>query len=337
MLYVGSQMLPTRLKLAIKRGAVLSLANWPVIVVQFVAESTFKLLLAVPVVGGVFLVALALGGDVNELLGVDLGASATRVAAALALHPAALAGFLVSGLVMVLGGSVVMFVLRGGTMSVLVAAQRHAGPIERYPLRLPLVRRASRARVEVFMDGLRHVRRRFLRLGFLLLGVYGASGGLFLLVVVAGYRALGAEGFAAAWTAMAAGFSGVLVAWITLVNTAYLVVQVIVVAADVSIRRAARIALGLVRQQPHLMLGIFAVTIGLVGIATVVSVVTTAGLGLMSFVPFVGLTVLPLQLVAWLLRGLLFQYLTLTSAGAYLTVYEAAAAQPAAGRVYADA
>lgn len=318
----------TRLKLSIKRGAVLSLANWPVIVVQFVAESTFKLLLAVPVVGGVFLVALALGGDVNDLLGIDLRESATSVAAALVEHPAALSGFLVAGLVMVVGGSIVMFILRGGTVSVLVAAQRHAGPVERYPLRLSLVRRASRARVDVFMDGLRHVRRRFLRLGFLLLGVYAASGGLFLLVVVAGYRALGADGFAAAWTAMAAGFSGVLVAWITLVNTVYLVVQVLVVAADVSIRRAAALALSLLRQEPRLMLGIFAITIGLVGVATLASVVTTAGLGLISFVPFVGLTVLPLQLVAWLLRGLLFQYLTLLSAGAYLTVYEAAQPRP---------
>lgn len=320
----------TRLKLAIKRGAVLSLANWPVIVAQFVAESTFKLLLAVPVVGGVFLVALALGGDVNDLLGIDLRESATSVAAALIEHPAALAGFLVAGLVMVVGGSTVMFILRGGTVSVLVAAQRHAGPVERYPLRLSLVRRASRARVDVFMDGLRHVRRRFLRLGFLLLGVYAASGGLFLLVVVAGYRALGADGFAAAWTAMAAGFSGVLLAWITLVNTVYLVVQVLVVAADVSIRRAATLALSLLRQEPQLMLGIFAITIGLVGLATLASVVTTAGLGLISFVPFVGLTVLPLQLVAWLLRGLLFQYLTLLSAGAYLTVYEAARPRPLA-------
>jgi len=319
-------MRPSRLKLSIKRGAILALANWPVIVVQFVAESTFKLLLAVPVVGGVFLVALALGGDVNDLLAIDLRESATSVAAALVEHPTAFAGFLVAGIVVVLGGSVVMFVLRGGTVAVLVAAQRHAGPVERYPLRLSLVRRASRARIEIFVDGLRHVRRRFLRLGLLLLGVYAASGGLFLLVVIAGYRALGADDFAAAWTAMAAGFSGVLVVWITLVNTVYLVVQVMVVAADVSIRRAARIALGLLQHEPQLMLGIFVVTVSLVGLATLASVVTTAGLGLISFIPFVGLTVLPLQLVAWLLRGLLFQYLTLTSAGAYLTVYEATAA-----------
>jgi len=38
-------------------------------VIQFVAESTFKLLLGVPIVGGAVLVALALGRDLQELLG----------------------------------------------------------------------------------------------------------------------------------------------------------------------------------------------------------------------------------------------------------------------------
>lgn len=317
-------MRPTRLKLSLKRAAVLSLANWPVVVTQFVAESTFKLLLAVPVVGGAFLVALALGRDVNDLLGPDLRESATGVATSLVAHPTALAGFVVAGLIVVVGGAVVMFMLRGGTLTVLVEAQRHAGPVERHPLRLSLVRRASRAHVEVFMQGLRHVRRRFLRIGFLLLGVYALSGGLYLLVVLAGYRALGEDGFAVGWTALAAIFSAVLVGWITIVNTAYLVVQVIVVAGDVSIRRGARLAIELLRRESRLVLGIFLVTVSLVGLATLASVVTTAGLGLISFVPFVGLTVLPLQLVAWLLRGLLFQYLSLVSAGAYLTVFEAA-------------
>jgi hypothetical protein len=314
---------PSRLKLSIKRGAVLSLANWPVVVTQFVAEATFKLLLAVPVVGGAFLVALSLGRDVNDLLGTDLRESATGVAASLVAHPIAFAGFFVSGLIVVVGGAAVMFMLRGGTLSVLVEAQRHTGPVERYPLRLSLMRRASRASVVVFMQGLRRVRRRFLRIGFLLLGLYAASGGLYLLVVVLGYRALGDEGLAVEWTVLAAIFSAVLVGWITIVNTVYLVVQVIVVAADVSIRRGAWMALEMLRREPQLVLGIFVVTVSLVGVATLASLVTTAGLGLISFVPFVGLTVLPLQLLAWLLRGLLFQYLSLVSAGAYLSVHEA--------------
>ena len=70
------------LKLPIKRGALLAAANWPIVVLQFIAESTFKILLAVPVVGGTFLVALALNQDVQDIMGddLDLRASATGVA-----------------------------------------------------------------------------------------------------------------------------------------------------------------------------------------------------------------------------------------------------------------
>ena len=56
------------LKAALKRGALIAAANWPLVVVQFVAESTLKLLLAVPVLGGIFLVALLLDADVGELI-----------------------------------------------------------------------------------------------------------------------------------------------------------------------------------------------------------------------------------------------------------------------------
>ena len=59
----------------------------------------------------------------------------------------------------------------------------------------------------------------------------------------------------------------------------------------------------------------------LVALATVASILATAGLGLIAFVPLVGLAVLPLQLAGWLLRGFVFQYLALTALGAYLTQY----------------
>ena len=124
-------------------------------------------------------------------------------------------------------------------------------------------------------------------------------------------------------------------AWLTLVNTSYLVLQVIMAARDVSVRAAAGEAARLVRDTtPSRTLGVFLVTAGLVGVATLASIVATAGLGLISFVPFVGLTVLPLQLLAWLLRGLVFQYLGLTSAGAYLFLYDAPA-EPAEGAIVA--
>ncbi|MBA2354644.1 MAG: hypothetical protein ACR2LU_08730 [Luteitalea sp.] len=323
------------LKLPIKRGALLAIANWPVVVLQFIAEATFKILLAVPVVGGTFLVALALNQDVEDVLGdeLDLRQSATGVAASLLEHPAALASFLAAIVVVVLGGSALMFMLKGGTLAVLVDAQRHAGPVERYPVRLALLRRAARTDVEVFLAGTRRLRRRFLRLGAFLLVVYTLSGGLYLAVVVAGYRAVGDDGFLVGWTVIAALCSGLLVAWVTLVNTTYLLVQVVMAARDLSVRAAAGEVLRLLRGDTVRMLGIFAVTAGLVGVATLASLVATAGLGLISFVPFVGLTVLPLQLVAWLLRGLVFQYLGLTSAGAYLSLYDPPIGSTATTRV----
>jgi hypothetical protein len=50
-------------------------------------------------------------------------------------------------------------------------------------------------------------------------------------------------------------------------------------------------------------------------------VLATAALWLVGFVPFFGLTVLPLQLLAWVLRGLVFQVIALSSVGAYVTLY----------------
>ncbi len=319
-------MLIPSLKRPIKRGALLAAANWPVVVVQFIAEATFKILLAVPVVGGTFLVALVLNQDVNDVLGdeFDLRDSATGVATSLLEHPVALVSFLVALGVVIVGGSVLMFILKGGSLAVLVAAQRHAGPLERYPVRLAMLRRASRSDVAVFLDGTRRLRRRFLRLGAFLLFTYLISGLAYLTVVVAGYRALGDEGFFVGWTVIAAACSAGLVGWLAVVNAAYLVLQVVVASRDVSIRGAVREAARLVRSDAGRTLGVFVVTAGLVGLGTLASIVVTAGLGLVSFVPFVGLAVLPLQLVAWLVRGLAFQYLGLTSAGAYLTLADAA-------------
>ena len=66
---------------------------------------------------------------------------------------------------------------------------------------------------------------------------------------------------------------------------------------------------------------VFAVVLGIVVFATGASLMATAALGLISFVPLLGLTVLPLQLGAWLFRGLVFQYVGLSSIGAYLKLY----------------
>ena len=59
----------------------------------------------------------------------------------------------------------------------------------------------------------------------------------------------------------------------------------------------------------------------LVVAATAVSCLATAALWLIGFVPFIGLALIPIQLLAWLFRGVVFQYLGLSSVGAYTKIY----------------
>ncbi|MDP9324783.1 MAG: hypothetical protein M3P13_14190, partial [Acidobacteriota bacterium] len=84
---------PPALKASLKRGAFIAAANWPLIAVQFIAEGTLKLLLAVPVVGGIFLVVLLLGADVEDVMAGDVKEIISSVVGALRANPVALGFF----------------------------------------------------------------------------------------------------------------------------------------------------------------------------------------------------------------------------------------------------
>src|ERR671910_461856 len=122
---------PPALKTALKRGALLAAANWPLVAVQFIAEGTLKLLLAVPIVGGVFLVVLVLGADAEEVLDGDTREIVTSVFGSLRANPAGLTAVAASAVLVLLGASALTFIVKGGTVSVLADAEAAAGPIER--------------------------------------------------------------------------------------------------------------------------------------------------------------------------------------------------------------
>ena len=105
---------PPALKASLKRGAFVAAANWPLVAVQFIAEGTLKLLLAVPVVGGIFLVVLLLGADVEEILAGDVREIVGSVFGALRDNPAALTAFGAAFVLVMLGGSLLTFVVKGG-------------------------------------------------------------------------------------------------------------------------------------------------------------------------------------------------------------------------------
>ncbi len=92
---------------------------------------------------------------------------------------------------------------------------------------------------------------------------------------------------------------------------------------DCDVRQGARGVARLLRIQFPLVASIFFATLGLVVLTTAASILATAALGLIAFVPFVGLAALPLQLIAWLVRGVVFQYIGLTALVAYTRVYRA--------------
>jgi hypothetical protein len=170
--------------------------------------------------------------------------------------------------------------------------------------------------------------RRYLRLGIALFVVYLFSGGLYIAVVLGGYRAVEASGFTTGWTVIAAICSGLLIFWITVVNLLYLLLQMTVAVEDCSVRQAVRVVVAFLEQRGREVGVVFFLLLGLVIVATAASAVATAGLSLVSFVPLVGLAAFPLQAVAWLVRGLVFQYLGLTALGAYLALYRSTGASP---------
>ncbi|CAN5878198.1 hypothetical protein BH24ACI5_BH24ACI5_04360 [soil metagenome] len=320
------------LKAALKRGALVAAANWPLVVVQFIAEATLKLLLAVPVIGGLSLVVLLLGARVEDLLAGDVRDIVAAVFAALRANPVAFAAYAAAFCLVLLGGSALTFVVKGGTMALLADAEATAGPIERPPLRLHAVRSASRVHIDPFLDGCKRLWRRYLRLGGCLLIAYAFTAATYLLFIVGGYALAENTPVLLGWTVVAALASSGLVVWITLINLAYLLTQMIVAVEDVSVRTAAGRVIRFVRASLREIAAIFGIVLILVTLATVASILATAGLGLIAFVPLVGLAVVPLQVAAWLMRGFVFQYLALTALGGYLAQYRLYAHGPGAVR-----
>ena len=303
-------------KLALKRGALITAANWQVVVLQWVADSVFTALLAVPVVGGAALVVLTSGLSPRDLINQDLRRAVVAVAAALLAHPIALAAFLTAMFVVLLGGSLVMAFVKGGTIAVLARADAEAGPIEQPPLRLDLVHRAGRFRLEAATAGAQRLFGRFARLGIGLFVAYG----LITTAALVGLVSLGTPRSAAdaAWL-FAVTVTGIVA--VTMVNLLYLLLQIAVAVDDCGARASLARVSGFLLRRPRDIAVVFFVVLTLVALGTAASFLATTALGLIAFVPLVGLAALPLQVGAWMVRGLVFQFLGLTALVAYLRLY----------------
>ena len=314
------------LKPALKRGALVAAANWQVIVVQAVADSLFKALIAMPLIGGIFLVALVVGAEPIALMALEWRELTATIIAALLSRPVVLAAFLGSLAIVVVGGSLFVFLVKGGTIGVLVRGERTAGEIERPPLHYRAIARACAFSIEAFVERAQTFFPRYARLGLMLMAVYLASGVTYLVAIFA--SSTGGWGMTALFTAAFVG-------WITVVNLAYLLMQIVIAAEDCSVASAAKRVAAFVRRRRRAVAEVFLVVLALVIFATGASLLAAAALGFIGFIPILGLAVWPVQLVAWLFRALVFQYIGLSSVGAYLKLYRTSA--PAGDSVRADA
>lgn len=307
-------MVHSLLKPLLKRGAIVAAANWQVTLAQATADSLFKLLVATPVVGGIFLVALVVGAEPRDMMSLEWREMATTIITSLLAHPLVLLAFLLSLGLVVIGGSLFVFLVKAGTVAVLVKGERQAGEMTSVPLHLEDVTRATAFTPEFYIASAQDLFGRYSVLGAGLMVIYTLSGiGYLFVVLVAGI-------FEDAWGLAALSTIG-FVAWITIVNLFYLLMQIVIAAEDCSVTQAVRLVSAFITRAHRRVAAIFGLVLLLVVAATFASWVATFALGLIGFVPFVGLAVLPLQLLAWLFRGLVFQFLGLASVGAYLHLY----------------
>jgi hypothetical protein len=304
---------PQLLAAVLKRGALIAAANWPVALIQSTADGILKLLIGAPLLGGVLLVTIVIGADLEALDTLDWRVIAASLVGSLVAHRAILVAFLLSLAVVIVGGSLFVFLVKGGTVATLVRGERSsAGTSDRAGT--DVLSTAWAFSIDEFIASSRMLFPRYARLGFVLMAVYAGSGAAYLVVAIAGRD--GAPGWGSATLLLV-----LFVLWTTVVNLLYLLVQIVIAADDCGLATAARRAAGFLRHERRLVLGVFGVVLGMVVLATGASLLAFTALGMVFLVPVAWLAAIPLQLVAVVLRALVFQYIALTSIASYLKLY----------------
>lgn len=311
---------PLLLRAAVKRGLMLVTANWPVVLIDFVVESFCKLALALPVIGGALMVTSIGGVDLRNVISGGLTGTADAVVGSLSSAPAALGAFFGALALVAVGGEAVLFVVKAGTLSILVRADRAAGEIHRLPFGIDSLRRASAFRLEVIIEAGRRFARRGLALALWLGIAYTAIGGVYLALVTWGLFGVGGR-WMPAWSALVLIATSVAVVVVVVANLAYTLLRVVIVTDDCEIGEAIRRLGQFVVEDARQVIGIFAAIGGIEVLAAAASLLAAAGLAPIAYLPLASLALIPLQAAIWVLRGLLFESLSLASVAAYQTQY----------------
>jgi hypothetical protein len=212
-----------------------------------------------------------------------------------------------------------MAFIKAGSLTVLSVAELEAGPIERPPLRTAALRAAARFSLERATAGAHALFGRFAWLGVWLVLAYAAVAGAAAVALVGGGTP------DSAWdAARIAGLTLTAGAAVTVVNLLYLLTQIAITVDGCDVNVGIGRMFGLVLRHPRDIGLIFGSVLALLTLGNAASVLATAALGLIAFIPFLGLAALPLQVAAWVMRGLVFQFVGLTATVAYIHLYRQA-------------
>jgi hypothetical protein len=215
----------------------------------------------------------------------------------------------------------VQFVVKTGTFSVIVAADRRSGDVHRMPIGTEALQRAAAYRLEIVLDGATRFARRGVVLALWLGGGYIAIGLAYVAAVTAGLNAGARWSWLPAWPLLVLVATAASAVLVTAVRLAYDLLRVVVVTDDCSVSVAARRLGAFTLADARQVIGIFVVMGCVQLLAGVVALLAAAGLAVVAYVPLVSLVFVPLQAAAWVLRGLLFESLALAALAAYETQY----------------
>jgi hypothetical protein len=309
------------IRAALTRGAIVALSNWPIVLIEFVVETAYTFAMGVPVVGGAFMLAVLLGADVRSLLSEGLWSAAEQILVPLANAPAALAAFIAALSLVGVAGAVIMYVVKAGTLAVLVYGEAAAGDDRHHPVGMATIYEARAYSLEIVWKAMRRFEKRAAALALGLGLIYVGLGGLYLLAVVYGFRWVAESAWAAAWPLLVLLATSGAAVGIALANLWFDLARVVVVTDDCSVGVALSRVRMFLLEDARQVLGIFGVMGTILMLATGASWTATAGLTMVAWVPVLGLLFVPLQVAFWIVRGLLFQYMSLTTLSAYQAQY----------------
>jgi hypothetical protein len=272
------------------------------------------------------MLALLLGADIRTLLADGVLIAVDRMLVPLGEAPIALLPFWGAFGVVAFAGAILMFIVKSGTLAVLVQGERASGEIQRTPIRLSALRTAAAYSVHAVLRQARHFQRRSALLAAWLGGVYVLVGSAYIMAVAYGFQWAAASRWASAWPLLVVLATSIFVVSLTAANLIFDLMRVVIVTDDCRVSEAARRVRTFLLADARQVLGIFGVMAVLLLAANAGSLVGTAGLSVVAWAPLVGILVLPLQFAFWIVRGLFFQYAGLATLSAYQTQYRRFAA-----------